>query len=427
MPCICSGPRDKRLPYWQIVFNPVDDVAGKTQLECSICERTWRSSAAYVDTITKGTQKRDARALLDAFDAIGAARGGGTGVETTTFSCTALPEHFEQIVALHAEFLREPTFPQDRLDVCLELTRQEQTALQDDPQELVDKYLSEQAYGSVLGRHELGSPATIASITRDDVVAHWQRHFHAGRMQVSVAGAVEPQQVEQILEKHFSGFGSSDVEGRSHYPLDFCAKTTHHSKKLEQQHIGFCFPGVSVTHDDFPTQTVTLGILSGGMSSRLFTEVREKQGLVYWVGAWNETPRGSGIMFLGASTTPQRCDETYEALLREVERLSEDLTQEELDRAVTGLVTGRETRGDTTRARCAELANKLFCLCRPVPVEKKVADLQAVTLDDIDRYLSQHPRDRLCTMTLGPRHLNAQPSTTTQSVPSGPQAEAIDR
>ena len=56
MPCVCSGPRDKRLPFWQIV-NPFDDVAGKTELECSICENTWRSSAAYVDTITKGVDR----------------------------------------------------------------------------------------------------------------------------------------------------------------------------------------------------------------------------------------------------------------------------------------------------------------------------------------------------------------------------------
>lgn len=379
------------------------------------------------DTLDKGTERRNGRELSDAFDAIGATRSSGAGRETTTFTCSVLPEHFETAIALHAELLREPTFPSDAVNVSVDLAKQELVALEDDAQGLLDKMISKRIYGSLLGRHPLGEVETLDRVSRPNIVDHWKAHFHAGRILASVAGPLDAEQVGDLLTKHFEGFGSSALEGRSPFPIEFTGGMYHHDKELEQQQIAIAWPAVDVTHDDFSIQQVVIGILSGGMSGRLFTEVREKRGLVYWVGAWNETPRGSGIMFLGASTTPQRCDETHEALLREVERLSEDLTQEELDRAVTGLVTGRETRGDTTRARCAELANDLFFFGRPVPVEKKVADLQAVTLDDIDRYLSQHPRDRLCTMTLGPRHLNAQPSTTTQSVPSGPQAEAIDR
>jgi predicted Zn-dependent peptidase len=111
------------------------------------------------------------------------------------------------------------------------------------------------------------------------------------------------------------------------------------------------------------------------------------------------------MVFLGASTTPERCDQTFTALLREVDRLSEDLVQDELDRAVTGIVASQETRGDATRARCAELASDLFFFGRPVPPEEKVAKLQAVTIDDIRRYLAENPRDRLCVLTLGPRPL----------------------
>jgi predicted Zn-dependent peptidase len=174
---------------------------------------------------------------------------------------------------------------------------------------------------------------------------------------------------------------------------------------LEQEHIAICWPGVDATHDEFPVQQVTLGILSGGMSGRLFTEVREKRGLVYWVSAWQETPRGSGMVFLGASTTPDRCAKTYTTLLHEVDRLAEDITQDELDRAITGIVANQETRGDATRSRCAELASDLFFFGRPVPIEEKVAKVQAVTIEDIRRYLALHPRDRLCVITLGPRPL----------------------
>ena len=111
-------------------------------------------------------------------------------------------------------------------------------------------------------------------------------------------------------------------------------------------------------------------------------------------------------MFLGASTTPERCDLTYNTLLQEVDRLSNDLTQDELDRAITGIVTSQETRGDTTRARCSELASDMFFFGRPIPDEEKVARLQAVSVDDIHQYLAAHPRNRLCVLTLGPRPLH---------------------
>jgi predicted Zn-dependent peptidase len=111
------------------------------------------------------------------------------------------------------------------------------------------------------------------------------------------------------------------------------------------------------------------------------------------------------VIFLGASTTPERCDQTYRTLLREVDRLAEDIEQDELDRAITGIVAQHETRGDSTRARCAELANDLFFFGRYLPTEEKIAKIEAVTIYHIRRYLDAYPRDRLCVVTLGPRPL----------------------
>lgn len=357
------------------------------------------------ETIDKGTQRRSGRELSDAFDAIGASHGGGAGRETTTFTCTALPEHFEQTVALHAEFLRTPTFPKDAFEVSVDLAKQELLALEDDAHGLADKMIGQKAYGPVLGRHPLGEKETLERISHQDLEHHWRSHFVAGGLQVVVAGPIDPKRVADVLEEHFEGFGSAERIGRDTFSVEFTPGAAHRSKDLEQQQIGICWPGVDATHDDFPVQQVVLGILSGGMSGRLFAEVREKQGLVYWVNAWQETPRGAGMIFLGASTKPDRCDQTYTTLLREVDRLADDLTQEELDRAVTGIVTRRETRGDATRARCSELANDLFFFHRPRSEEEKIARVKAVTLDDICRYLDTYPRDRLCVVTLGPRPL----------------------
>lgn len=358
-----------------------------------------------VETIDKGTQRRSGRELADAFDAIGATYGIGIGRETITCNCSVLPEHFEQAVALHAEFLRTPTFPDDVLNVNIDLAKQELSALEDDAQAWVDKIICRQAFGPPLGRHALGERNALDHITRRDVETFWQSHFQAGRIQVSLAGAVDPSEAFDVLGRHFDGFGNADLVGRDAYSVAFAPSATHQAKDLEQQQVGMCWPGVDVTHDDFSVQQVLLGVLSGGMSSRLFTEVREKQGLVYWVNAWQETPRGCGMIFIGASTMPDRCDQTYETLLREVDRLAEDIEETELKRAVTGIASSLETRGDSTGARCQELANDLFFFGRPRSEQEKIDRIRSVTIGDIKRFLSTYPRDRLCVVTLGPRQL----------------------
>lgn len=357
------------------------------------------------ETLDKGTARHSGRELSDAFDAIGAGRGSGAGRETVTFTCTVLPEHFERAVELHAELLTTPTFPEEFVRVNIDLSRQELLAMQDDPQALVDREISQRAFGPILGRHALGSKETLDGMSRDDLVRFWRQNFHTGRMMVAVAGAVEPKKVVDVFEKHFGVAARGPREGRSHWPVQFTPGIQHQHKELEQEQIGVCFPGVGATHPDFPAQQVALGILSGGMSGRLFTEVREKLGLVYWVSAWQDTPRGAGMIFLGASTTPERCDKTYTTLLREVDRLADDIQQDELDRAVTGLVASQETKGDVTRSRCGELCSDLFFHGRPVPPEEKSAKVQAVTIADVKRYLATYPRDPRCVVTLGPKAL----------------------
>jgi len=372
------------------------------------------------ETLDKGTENHSGRELSDAFDTIGASHGGGVGRETTTLSCTVLKEHFEQALKLHAEILRRPTFPTDAFDVNLELTRQELAALNDDASGLADKFIGQKAYGAVLGRHTLGELETLERITREDLVQHWKDQFCAGRMIVSVTGDIESSFVLDCLQREFEGFGSSERLGRDCFPVDFTPGTWHHHKELEQEQIGICWQGVSATHDDFATQQMLLGVLSGGMSSRLFTEVREKLALVYWVNAWHETPRGSGMMFVGASTTPERCDKTYKALLHEVDRLNDDIEPDEVERALTGILAGRETRGDSTRAQCSELASDLFYFGRPRSEEERLARFRSVTVDGIRRYLETHPREPLCVLTLGPRALGEATVGDAQELETAP-------
>ena len=355
------------------------------------------------ETIDKGTEHKTARELTDALDAIGAQCGSGTGRESTVFRCSCLPEYVEKALALYAEFLRTPTFPDEFCRVAIDLARQELIALEDDPGELARKLIGPHAFGPRLGRHELGTAESIERITREDIVAYWRRHFGTNRILLAVAGVIDVDRVVAAVERLFAGFGEGVEDGRIPPPIEFTPGSHHHDKKLEQQHVLMCWPGVRVADDEYPVERMAVVVLGDGMSSRLFTEVREKQGLVYWVGAWDEHPRQGGMIFMGASTRPERCEQTIQTLLREVDRLSEDISEAELERAKVGFIAKSQTHGDITRARTSELGSDLFHYGRPVPVEEKNAKITAVTIADVRRYLAEHPRDRRCVLTLGPK------------------------
>ena len=227
------------------------------------------------ETIELGTEKHDGRGLSDCFDEIGASHTSWVGRESSGYNSVVLPEFVERAIELHAEFLRTPTFADDTIQVAIDLGKQELNALQDDSQALADKLLDAQVYGPVLGRHALGERETLERITRRQVVDHWKAVHHAGRMQVAAAGAFDTPKLIEWLEKHFAGFGSSDKAGRATFDFAFEPKRVHHNKELAQQQIGIAYPGVAITDPDFAVQKVMLAVLSGGMSSRLFTEVRE--------------------------------------------------------------------------------------------------------------------------------------------------------
>ncbi|UCG32756.1 MAG: insulinase family protein [Phycisphaerales bacterium] len=357
------------------------------------------------ETVTKGTERRSGRELSDAFDAIGASHSTWTGRECAGFGSTCLPEYLEEALGLHAEFLRTPTFPEDACSVAVELAEQEINSLNDEPRDLCDKLLARQTYGEVLGRHVLGEPETLKRITRQDIAGFWQRMYVPGRMQLVLAGPVDWERTKACVESLFAGCGGAKSSGREPFTFQFNAQRAHHQQETEQEQIGVCYPGVAVPSREFPIERVLLGVLSGGMSSRLFTEVREKLGLVYYVQAWSEHPRGAGMIHIAASTTPERCAETYATLLREISRLADDVTEEELERAKTGLLARAETRGETTSARCAELGNDLFHYGHPVSREEKLDAIREVSVEDIRRYLHEHPRDQLSVLTLGPSQL----------------------
>ncbi|MFQ5805554.1 MAG: M16 family metallopeptidase [Phycisphaerae bacterium] len=362
--------------------------------------------AAIVErTLSKGTQNYGGQALADAFDALGTEWAGASGRQSTLLRVVCLPEFALQVVDLVAEMFCRPTFPEEACEVAVQLAQEELRHMEDDPHDLLRADIQRLTLGPIYGRYPGGEPETLARITPDQVRSHWRNTYHAGRLQVAVAGPIDADAFGQRVDACFGGLGHAARDGRQAANYTFAPRRTHRQKDLKQQYIGLTLPGAPKGHADFPIEQVVISVLAGGMSGRLFTEVREKQGLVYWVGAWHEQPRGRGVIHLGASTTPQRCEQTYRTLLRELERLHQDLTEQETERARDGLIAHLETEDALTRARAAVLSDDLFHFSRPVGLKLKLDGLRAVTAAQVEGYVRRLPREQICAATVGPRAL----------------------
>ncbi|MBK8916125.1 MAG: insulinase family protein [Phycisphaerales bacterium] len=386
--------RDTVALIFRMLSGAADDPARLAGMSC-ILERT----------LSKGTRNHSGRAIADAFDRLGAQWTTVSGRQSTVLRIICLPEFVRACTELAAELLTRPSFPADALRVNVDHALLDLKHMQDDPQDVVRLMIQRLALGPVYGRHVGGAPATLPRITRAAVLDHWRNHYSAGRLQISAAGPLDADVLARDCERLFSRFGDADRAGRERVAATFSPRQAHRSKRLKQQYIAMVLPGVERGDPREPAEQVLLGVLSGGMSGRLFTEVREKQGLVYWVGAWNENPRGCGVIHLGASTTPERCRTTHDTLLRELRRVGEDLTAEETHRAQNQLIAQMHTESDLTRARAANLSDDLFHFDAPIGAEARIEALRSVTRDQVLARARELDLSRLCTATIGPTRL----------------------
>src|SRR5262249_11846127 len=172
-----------------------------------------------------------------------------------------------------------------------------------------------------------------------------------------------------------------------------------------QEQIGAAYPTAGLGSEQYYDARMVTEILSGGMAARLFTEVREKRGLVYNVTAIQSSVKGAGFVLAYAGTTPERCEETVEVLLGELRRVAEGVTDEELARARTGLLSALIMQGESTRARAGALARDQYLLGRVRSLAEIRRAVERVTTESIWLYLRDHPPSDFTVVTLGPRDL----------------------
>ena len=363
------------------------------------------SAAVLRDWLFRGAGERSSRQLSDALDELGVRRGGHASVEQATFSASLLADVVKPALRLFADALQRPHLLDSEFEPAKALTLQELASLDDNPVQRMFVALSEQYFASGHGRSPYGSHQALTTMTAEQVRQDYARRVSPRGAILAVAGGIA---WEELLPAVEASLGS--WQGPPPEPLEVNLRPVgvHHlPAETAQVQIGVAYQGVAPGEPGYYEYALATAVLSSGMSSRLFSEVREKRGLVYAVAAVNRAVRGLGYTLGYAGTTAERADETLSVLLAELRRLSEGVSGEELARARTGILSHLVMQGESSGARASALARDSFLFGQPRTLSELRRLIEQVELDSLNAFLATQHDKAFTIMTLGPKALSA--------------------
>jgi len=353
----------------------------------------------------KGAGPYDSKQLSEVSEGIGFHKSISCGMEATVFSGSVLAENIEKALEISKAILLEPHFPESELASVKSLALQDIDSVEDEPSSKVMDELTKNFYPAPFSRIGLGTKEGINSIKNEDLRSFYNETFGAKGVIIGVSGRVKSEKIFTIIEKLFKDW-KGGLDRISVSPLSKENKTVYLNKNTAQIQIALAYPSVGIDHESYYAARIGVNVLSGGMSGRLFVEVREKRGLVYRVGASHSSARGRSAIFASAGTTPENADETLKVMLEQLHSLADGVNEEELHRAKVDLKTRVITQGESTSARASSLASDWWNLKRVRSLLEIKESIDKVTEADIVKYAKDFPVTAITLAVLGNKELS---------------------
>ena len=351
----------------------------------------------------KGTAKRTAAEIAEAFDSVGGVLNAFTGKEYTCYYAKVLGKDLEMATEVLADIFLDSTFNPDEIERERQVVLQEISQAEDTPDDFIHDLWTEKFWeGHPLALPIFGSVKTVNAINRDLLTSFMGARYRASRVFIAAAGQVDHERLTARCAGLFGGIaGNGKVEKIAPpvaHPL-----VLHHEKQLEQAHICIGGPGLSQVDPLRYAAYVLNTALGGGMSSRLFQEVREKRGRVYSIYSFTSSFIDCGYFGVYAGTNPEWVEEVLEVTVAELRKMERDgLKPDELKRAKSQLQGNMLLGMESTDSRMNRLARNEISFRRDVPMDELAQGIEAVTNDNIVELASSWFRaDQLAMVLLG--------------------------
>lgn len=353
----------------------------------------------FADVLTRGAGDRDSKQLAAAFDNLGADRSESAGAFNVVFSAGTLARNLPAVLRLYADVVLRPWLPDDEIDPAREMSLQELKGLDDSPPDLCFLELKKQFYPAPYNRNQYGTAETLAAVSPADVKAFHAERFRPGGAILSVAGNVEWEPLKALVGEVFgewSGTAPTVAPGAAPSPT-----YTHLPKETNQTQVALAYPSAAFNNPDYYLARAAVSVLDGGMSSRLFTEVREKRGLCYAVSASHDQVKERAAVLCYAGTETARAQQTLDVIVQVLRGLRDGVPDEELDRVKAGLKTSLIMQQESTGARAGAMAAEWFHLGRVRPLDEVQTAIDGTTPAKLMDFLDRYPPRGFTVVTLG--------------------------
>jgi predicted Zn-dependent peptidase len=349
----------------------------------------------------KGTRRRSARAIAEEIEAVGGHLNAYTGREGTTYFAKVMKEDLGLATDIIADILQHSLFDAAELDREREVILQEIGQARDTPDDIVFDHFQATAYpDQPIGRPVLGTEASVRALGRGALVDHMAQHYRAGSMILAAAGKLDHDEVAARAQALFGGLPPGDPQQPS--PASYRGGDLRCDGDLEQVHLVLGFPGLPLGHADQYAMAALSTILGGGMSSRLFQEVREERGLVYSIYSFHAGFADSGLFGIYAGTGEKSLPELTPLVFEQIASVAQGVAPEELARAKAQLRADVLMSLESTGARAEQIARQLTVYGRVFTAEEMTARIAKVDAAAIARCAALLMTGPLTVTTLGP-------------------------
>ena len=332
----------------------------------------------------KGTERRSAREIAETMDGVGGNLNAFTDKETTCYYAKVIDHHVPLAIDVLGDMFLHSVFDPTELAKEQKVVLEEIRMYDDAPDEMIhDLFVRAMWSGSSLGEPTIGYNETIIALTRDDLQGHLKKHYGPNVVIVAAAGNVEHDRIVELCAKAFADYdGRSDPPQPEEPPLT--PATLFKQKDTEQAYVVLGTRGLSVRDEQRYSLSVLDTVLGGGMSSRLFQEVREKRGLAYSVYSFQQGYRGAGLFGVSAGTSPATVQECIDVIVEQLHLMADKgISEAELRLAKEHMKGGLTLSLESTASRMMRLGRSEYNLGRELTTEEIEAKIEAVTAEEV--------------------------------------------
>ncbi|MEP3196995.1 MAG: pitrilysin family protein [Lentilitoribacter sp.] len=330
----------------------------------------------------KGTKRRSARTIAEEIENVGGEVNASTSTETTAFYARMLKEDVPLAIDILADILTRSVFDEQELMREKHVILQEIGAANDTPDDVVFDKFSEAAFkNQSVGRPILGTPETVQGFEPNQIRAYMDRNYSADRLTIVAVGAVDHDEVCKLAQASFSDLKPEHGNTRNYPKANYTGGAYREKRDLMDAHILLGFQGRAYHVRDFYASQILAGILGGGMSSRLFQEVRERHGLCYSVYAFHWGFSDSGIFGIQAATGADDIKALVPVVMTELAKIAENIDQQEIDRARAQIRSGLLMTQESPAARAGQLARQMMLFGRLISNEELMERLENINTD----------------------------------------------